>query len=248
MIPFSCCPISLFPFIAKDVYICCVNFLTTYSLFSLIHLTSCSTTILKLFLIKPACHGPYLATASNQFSVYILLTSYQHFTMAYYFLWPLSLSFSLSFCQLISTHNAAPPPAPNSLGSTQIISSIFMVSSTIYRLKRLKFLKKKKNLYYWFVFHPWALYHLNCIPPLGCLINTSNVTWTMQNYKLLFHLLLSPPLLSLQCLNKWHHHLPSCAGQTLEVIFHFFSFLSHVKSFRFHLQNKLDLTTSQFFF
>lgn len=144
MIPFSCCPISLFPFIAKDVYICCVNFLTTYSLFSLIHLTSCSTTILKLFLIKPACHGPYLATASNQFSVYILLTSYQHFTMAYYFLWPLSLSFSLSFCQLISTHNAAPPPTPWALLRLFHPFSWFQVPFIGW--KGLNFLKKKKSL------------------------------------------------------------------------------------------------------
>lgn len=146
MIPFSCCPISLFPFIAKDVYICCVNFLTTYSLFSLIHLTSCSTTILKLFLIKPACHGPYLATASNQFSVYILLTSYQHFTMAYYFLWPLSLSFSLSFCQLISTHNAAPPPPPTLWTLLRLFHPFSWFQVPFIGWKGLNFSKKKISI------------------------------------------------------------------------------------------------------
>ena len=145
--------------------------------------------------------------------------------------WPLiSIShWPTTFSDLVATHSLClfaaylyPPPTLKfgvSLGSPRVISSIFMVSDTIYMLRELRYL----------FFSPWALDSSNAIPPLGCLIDTSNVTWTKQNYELLFlSFALPPPLRSLHLL-KWSDTTvyPVVQAKTPGVILHFFLLISY---------------------
>lgn len=91
---------------------------------------------MKLFLIKAAV--TCLAKASDQFSVYILLT---YHSPAFHIggLTSFDLLATHSWCLFASLSLSTALKFGVSLGSPQVILSIFMVSNTTYVLMRLKF-------------------------------------------------------------------------------------------------------------